>query len=54
MSKTTDQLINNLKHNFKLLETIYQSGLSIYYNTDVIHDAIDAIIDELRRRGVAI
>lgn len=51
MSKTSQWLIKGLKHNRKLLETIYQSGLSIYYNTDVIHDAIDATIDELRRRG---
>ncbi|EMM9996663.1 hypothetical protein LLI29_002912 [Morganella morganii] len=51
MTQTNYWLIKDLNHNRKLLKTIYQSGLSIYYNTDAIHDAIDAIIDELRRRG---
>lgn len=51
MTKETLWLLNNLEHNCKLLDTIYQSSMSVYYNTDVVHDAIDSIIAELRRRG---
>lgn len=45
------RLKDSLRHNRKLLDEIYQSGNSRYYNTDIIHDAIDEILEELRRRG---
>ncbi|EPC7688595.1 hypothetical protein ACR20X_001499 [Providencia stuartii] len=51
MSQTNTRLVNSLKHNIKLLQDIYQSGMSQLYNTEMIHDAIDSIIAELRRRG---
>lgn len=51
MALTNERLIDSLRHNRKLLDDIYQSGNSQYYNTDIIHDAIDSILDELRRRG---
>ncbi len=51
MVLTDTRLINSLRHNRKLLDEIYQSGKSQYYNTDIIHDAIDSILDELRLRG---
>ncbi|AFR03279.1 hypothetical protein [Pectobacterium carotovorum] len=50
MALTNERLIDSLRHNRKLLDEIYQSGKSQYYNTDIIHDAIDSILDELRRR----
>ncbi|CAD5874712.1 hypothetical protein [Escherichia coli] len=54
MALTNQRLINGLKHNYKLLDEIYQSGKSQLYNTDIIHDAINSILDELRRRGFPI
>lgn len=54
MSQTNERLINSLRHNRKLLDTIYQSGMSIYYDTDIIHDTIDSITAELRLRGFAV
>lgn len=51
MLLTNERLFDSLYHNRKLLRDINSSGLSYYYNTDIIHDAIDSILDELRRRG---
>ncbi len=51
MALTNERLIRDLIHNRKLLDDIYQSGMSRFYNTNMIHDAIDSIIAELRRRG---
>lgn len=54
MSLSNNRLKNSLQHNLDLLDQIYASGLSMYYNTDVIHDAIDSICIELRRCGIKI
>lgn len=51
MELSTERLVRDLIHNRRLLDEIYQSGMSIFYNMDMIHDAIDSIIAELRRRG---
>ncbi|WP_190275366.1 hypothetical protein [Enterobacter sp. 638] len=51
MALTDERLIDSLRHNRRLLDDIYQSGISQYYDTDIIHNAIDSIIDELRQRG---
>lgn len=51
MKLTNQRLIDSIRHNRKLLDIIYQSGMPLCYNTDIIHDAIDSILDELRRRG---
>lgn len=51
MELTTKRLVKDLMHNRRLLDEIYQSGMSRFYNTNMIHDAIDSIIAELRRRG---
>lgn len=54
MALTNERLIMDLRHNRRLLDEIYQSGMSLFYNTEMIHDAIDSIIAELRHRGFPI
>lgn len=54
MGLNNDRLKNSLRHNRKLLDEIYQSGKSRYYNTDIIHDAIGEILEELRLRGFSV
>ncbi|GCV57747.1 hypothetical protein HmCmsJML046_02284 [Escherichia coli] len=51
MAITDERLFDSLKHNRKLLKVIYESGMSQYYDTDIIHDALRSIVAELRRRG---
>lgn len=52
MAISTIRLKNSLKHNFDLLDEIYTSGMSRFYDTEIIHIAIHSISIELMRRGV--
>lgn len=51
MLLTNERLFDSLNHNRKLLRDIDSSGLSYYYNTDIVQGAIDSILNELRHRG---
>ena len=52
--RSTSFLILSLNHNFKTLTTIVSSGMSMYYNVDIVFDACESIAIELRRRGVRV
>lgn len=52
MDEKTIYLRRTLAHNRALLDDIYASGLSVYYNMEIIHDACDDIEAELRRLGI--
>jgi len=52
MDEETIYLRRILAHNNALLDDIYVSGLSVYYNMEILHDACEAIEAELRRQGI--
>ena len=54
MAITTQRLKEDLKHNLDLLDGIAASGLSEYYDTEIIYIALRSISIELQRRGVVI
>ena len=41
-----------LAHNRALMDDIISSGMSRYYNTEIVDAACEAIEAELRRRGI--
>jgi len=47
---TTEYLQQTLAHNRELIANIIGSGLSLYYNTEVVEVACHAIEAELRRQ----
>lgn len=49
---TSECLRRTLAHNRALMDDIISSGMSRYYNTDIVDAACEAIEAELRRRGV--
>ncbi|BDT44576.1 Uncharacterised protein [Enterobacter hormaechei] len=49
---TPEYLRRTLAHNRALMDDIISSGMSRYYNTEIVDAACEAIEAELRRRGI--